>query len=64
MWEWVKLLLTAPMVLLWERELERLLGLYLSGGFPREMLTGRKTRLEATVGALKEEGAGWPNHPS
>jgi site-specific DNA recombinase len=36
-------------------QLERLLDLYLSGDFPKEMLTERKTRLEATIEALEKE---------
>ena len=36
-------------------ELEKLLDLYLAGDFDKEMLTERKTRLEATITALEEE---------
>ena len=36
-------------------QLSRLLDLYLAGDFPKEMLTERKTRLEAAVGALQRE---------
>lgn len=36
-------------------QLERALDLYLSGDFPREMLTERKERLQSTVGALERE---------
>jgi len=38
-----------------QRQLERLLDLYLSGQFPKEVLTDRKARLEATLGALERE---------
>jgi site-specific DNA recombinase len=38
-----------------EAQLERLLDLYLAGDFPKEMLTERKTRLEATIAALERE---------
>jgi site-specific DNA recombinase len=41
-----------------QRQLERLLDLYLSGGFGKEMLAERKTRLETTIGALEGERAG------
>jgi site-specific DNA recombinase len=37
------------------RQLERLLDLYLSGDFDKEMLIGRKTRLKTTIGALEQE---------
>ena len=40
------------------RQLERLLDLYLSGDFDKEMLIERKTRLEATIEALEGERAG------
>jgi site-specific DNA recombinase len=40
------------------RQLERLLDLYLSGDFGKEMLTERKTRLETTISALERERAG------
>jgi site-specific DNA recombinase len=36
-------------------QLERLLDLYLSGGFTKEMLTERKVRLETTIDALESE---------
>ncbi len=36
-------------------QLERLLDLYLSGNFPKEMLTERKARLETTIEALDKE---------
>jgi site-specific DNA recombinase len=36
-------------------QLERLLDLYLAGNFPKEMLTDRQERLEATVRALQKE---------
>jgi len=39
------------------RQLERLLDLYLSGGFGKEMLTDRKVRLETTIVALEKERA-------
>jgi hypothetical protein len=39
------------------RQLERLLDLYLSGGFSKEALVDRKVRLEATIGALDRERA-------
>ena len=41
-----------------QRQLERLLDLYLSGDFGKEMLTERKTRLETTIGALGGEREG------
>jgi site-specific DNA recombinase len=44
------------------QQLERLLDLYLSGDFPRELLTERKTRLEATIEALARERAGLLAH--
>jgi site-specific DNA recombinase len=40
------------------KQLERLLDLYLSGDFPKEVLTERKTRLEKTILALEKERAG------
>lgn len=40
------------------KQLDRLLDLYLSGEFPRDVLTDRKTRLEATIGGLQRERAG------
>jgi hypothetical protein len=40
------------------RQLEKLLDLYLAEEFDKEMLTERKTRLEATVTALEKERAG------
>jgi site-specific DNA recombinase len=41
-----------------QRQLERLLDVYLSGDFPKEVLTDRKNRLEATILSLeKERGA-------
>jgi site-specific DNA recombinase len=39
------------------RQLKRLLDLYLSGEFERDMLTDRKARLEATIAALESERA-------
>jgi hypothetical protein len=36
-------------------QLGRALDLYLSGGFPKEMLTERKTRLEKTIESLERE---------
>jgi hypothetical protein len=39
------------------RQLEKLLDLYLSGDFDKEMLTDRKARLETTIGALEKERA-------
>ena len=39
-------------------QLQRLLDLYLSGEFPKEMLVDRKSRLEATVKALEKERLG------
>jgi len=39
------------------RRLERLLDLYLSGDFAKEMLTDRKARLETTIAALEKERA-------
>jgi hypothetical protein len=38
-----------------QRQLERLLELYLTGDFPKEMLVERKDRLEDTVGKLERE---------
>jgi site-specific DNA recombinase len=38
-----------------EAQLGRLLDLYLSGDFPKEVLTDRKTRLETTIRALEGE---------
>jgi hypothetical protein len=38
-----------------EQQLSRLLDLYLSGDFPRDMLTERKARLEKTVADLSRE---------
>ena len=40
------------------RQLDRLLDLYLSGDFPREMLVERKTQLERTVDLLEQERVG------
>ena len=40
------------------RQLERLLDLYLSGDFDKEMLIERKARLETTIEALERERAG------
>jgi site-specific DNA recombinase len=37
------------------QQLERLLDLYLSGEFPKDVLTDRKARLEDTISALDEE---------
>jgi site-specific DNA recombinase len=37
------------------RQLERLLELYLSSDFPKELLTERKTRLEMTIAAVEKE---------
>jgi site-specific DNA recombinase len=39
-------------------QLARLLDLYLSGEFTKELLTDRKVRLETTIGALERERAG------
>jgi site-specific DNA recombinase len=39
------------------RQLEKLLDLYLSGDFPKEMLTDRKARLETTIMSLEKERA-------
>jgi site-specific DNA recombinase len=39
-------------------QLEKLLDLYLSGEFPKEMLTERKVRLEATIAKLEKERVG------
>lgn len=39
------------------RQLEKLLDLYLSGDFPKEVLTERKARLETTIAALEKERA-------
>jgi hypothetical protein len=38
-----------------QRQLERLLDLYLSGDFDKEVLTERKARLETTIAALEKE---------
>jgi len=43
-------------------QLSKLLDLYLSGDFPKEMLTERKVRLEATIAALEREQAGLVAH--
>jgi hypothetical protein len=43
-------------------QLDRLLDLYLSGEFPKEVLTDRRTRLEKTVLALEKERAGLVAH--
>lgn len=40
------------------RQLERALDLYLSSDFPKEMLTGRKEQLQATIDALEHERLG------
>jgi site-specific DNA recombinase len=40
------------------RQLDRLLDLYLSGDFPKEVLTERRARLETTISALDRERAG------
>jgi hypothetical protein len=40
-----------------QEQLERALDLYLSGDFPKEMLTERKRRLEETAQALEKERA-------
>jgi site-specific DNA recombinase len=37
------------------RQLEKLLDLYLSGDFPKEVLTERKNRLETTIATLEKE---------
>lgn len=39
-------------------QLERLLDLYLTGDFPKEVLTERKSRLEGTISSLEKEQAG------
>jgi hypothetical protein len=44
------------------RQLDRLLDLYLSGDFPRDLLTDRKNRLETTVAALEQERASLTNN--
>jgi hypothetical protein len=44
------------------QQLDRLLDLYLSGDFPREVLTERKTRLESTIEALVRERVGLLSH--
>lgn len=41
-----------------QTQLERLLDLYLSGDFPKEVLTDRKSHLEGVVQALEEERRG------
>ncbi|MBU0494346.1 MAG: recombinase family protein [Chloroflexi bacterium] len=41
-----------------QKQLDKLLDLYLAGDFPREMLTERKTRLETTIAALQWERSG------
>jgi hypothetical protein len=41
-----------------QTQLDRLLDLYLSGEFPKEVLTERKARLETTISALEKERAG------
>jgi hypothetical protein len=38
-----------------QKQLEKLLDLYLAGDFPKEMLTERKARLETTIDALGKE---------
>jgi hypothetical protein len=43
-------------------QLKRLLDLYLSGDFPKEVLTERKSRLEGTVSSLEKERAGLAAH--
>jgi site-specific DNA recombinase len=40
------------------KQLGRAIDLYLSGDFPKEMLTERKMRLETTIAALEKEQAG------
>lgn len=43
-------------------QLDRLLDLYLSGDFPKDLLTERKNRLETTVAALDQERTSLTNH--
>ncbi len=43
-------------------QLERLLDLYLSGEFPKDVLTDRKSRLETTILGLERERAGLAAH--
>lgn len=50
-----RLRLVEEMVTTEQAKLTRLLELYLSGEFPREMLTERKTHLEAKLSALENE---------
>jgi len=45
-----------------ERQLEKLLDLYLSNGFPKEMLQERKSRLEETLANLHREQADISDH--
>jgi site-specific DNA recombinase len=45
-----------------ERQLEKLLDLYLSNGFPKEMLQERKSRLEETLANLHREQADISEH--
>jgi site-specific DNA recombinase len=45
-----------------EVQLSRLLDLYLSGDFPKEILVERKTRLEETVANLRKEHADLSSH--
>lgn len=40
------------------KQLDRLLDLYLTGGFAKDVLTDRKNRLETTIGGLERERAG------
>lgn len=45
-----------------QAQLNKLLDLYLSGEFPKEMLTERKVRLESTIASLEREQAGLVAH--
>ena len=45
-----------------ERQLQKLLDLYLSGDFPKEMLMERRTRLEDTIANLKTEQSQLASH--
>ena len=44
------------------KQLERLLDLYLSGEFPKDVLTDRKIRLESTIVSLERERTGLLTH--
>jgi hypothetical protein len=45
-----------------QQQLQRLLGLYLEGNFPKDMLVEHKTRLEKTISGLGKERAGMMAH--